>query len=54
MTRLLVHGLLHLVGHEHDSTAGRRRMRAAEAAHIAALRPWVRELRTRYRVKAGR
>jgi rRNA maturation RNase YbeY len=49
VARLLVHGLLHLVGHEHDTSAGRRAMRRAESEHLARLEPWIERLRARYR-----
>ncbi len=47
LTRLLVHGLLHLLGYEHDTSAGRRRMRLAERAHVERLRAWIERLRGR-------
>ncbi len=49
MARLLVHGLLHLIGYSHGSTATRRRMRSREAEHLKRLRPWVQKLDRRYR-----
>jgi len=49
MARLLVHGLLHLLGFEHKTPAGRRRMRAAEASHLGRLAPWTERLAERYR-----
>jgi probable rRNA maturation factor len=48
MTRLLVHGLLHLLGDEHDTVAGKRRMRARETEWRARLDPWVVKLHTSY------
>lgn len=49
IARLLVHGLLHLAGHEHDSVGGRRAMRHAEAEQLDRLEPWIARLRERYR-----
>jgi len=48
IVRLLVHGLLHLLGHEHDTDAGRRRMKRAEERHLETLAPWIERLRARY------
>jgi probable rRNA maturation factor len=48
MTRLLVHGLLHLVSHEHDSAAGGRRMRQRERECRDELEPWVAKLEAAY------
>lgn len=53
MARLLVHGLLHLTGHEHDSRAGRRAMRHTETLHLDRLEPWIEKLRVRYRSVAS-
>jgi probable rRNA maturation factor len=36
-TRLLLHGLLHLLGHDHEEDDDARRMREAEADLVAAL-----------------
>lgn len=52
VVRLLVHGLLHLLGHEHDTAGGRRRMTAAEHRHRDLLRPWIDRLEARYCGKA--
>jgi probable rRNA maturation factor len=49
MARVLVHGLLHLLGYEHKTTAGRRRMREAERGHLRRLAPWIDRLAERYR-----
>ena len=48
LTRLLVHGLLHLVGYEHGTPAGRRRMRRAEHTHVERLAAWTDRLRARF------
>ena len=48
MTRLLVHGILHLLGYEHASTAGRRRMRERERACRTELETWVAKLEAAY------
>ncbi len=48
MARLIVHGLLHLLGYEHDTTSGRRTMRRAERVHLDRLRPWIDKLGVRY------
>ena len=39
VAHLLVHGLLHLVGHDHAAPAERRRMRAAESRLLRELAP---------------
>lgn len=39
VAHLLIHGLLHLIGHDHGSPAGRRRMRAAESRLLRELGP---------------
>lgn len=49
LARLLVHGLLHLLGYDHHSPAEGRRMRAAERRHLDASRDWIEKLRHRYR-----
>lgn len=49
VARLLVHGLLHLVGYEHHTATGRRAMRRTEAVHLDRLEPWIQRLRERYR-----
>ena len=49
VARLLVHGLLHLLGYEHDTSSGRRAMRRAERTHLERLRPWTAKLAARYR-----
>lgn len=36
LARLLVHGMLHLAGHDHQAAGERARMRAAERAALAA------------------
>ena len=41
--------ILHLLGFEHKTPAGRRRMRAAEASHLGRLAPWTERLAERYR-----
>ncbi len=38
LARLLVHGALHLLGHDHERPAGARRMRAAERRLLRALK----------------
>jgi probable rRNA maturation factor len=48
VARLLVHGLLHLLGHEHDTAPGRRRMRRKEAERLSDLRPLIEKLANRY------
>jgi probable rRNA maturation factor len=47
LARLLVHGLLHLLGYDHDSAPTRRQMREAEDRHLQALHPWIAKLRER-------
>ena len=49
MCRLLVHGLFHLLGYEHETEAGGNEMREREASARQSLEPWVRELTTRIR-----
>jgi len=49
VARLLVHGLLHLLGHDHHVPAEGRRMRARERHHLDATRDWIEKLRQRYR-----
>jgi probable rRNA maturation factor len=39
LERLLVHGTLHLLGHDHHEAAEARRMRAEERRLLGALRP---------------
>lgn len=39
VAHLAIHGLLHLVGHDHASAAERRRMRAAESRLLRELKP---------------
>ncbi|HEX7078813.1 MAG TPA: rRNA maturation RNase YbeY [Candidatus Eisenbacteria bacterium] len=39
VAHLTVHGLLHLLGHDHPSSAARRRMAALEARLLRSLRP---------------
>lgn len=39
LAHLLVHGILHLLGHDHASAAGRRRMRAREEALLGGPSP---------------
>lgn len=39
VAHLTVHGLLHLLGHDHPSPAARRRMAALEAKLLRALAP---------------
>lgn len=39
VAHLTVHGLLHLLGHDHPSAAARRRMAALESRLLRALRP---------------
>jgi probable rRNA maturation factor len=48
VSRLLVHGILHLTGYEHDTPAGRRAMRDAERRHVERLAEWIERLRDRY------
>lgn len=48
MARLLVHGLLHLLGYQHDTGQGRRRMRRREAERLRDLRPLIEKLARRY------
>jgi probable rRNA maturation factor len=44
LARLVVHGTLHLCGHDHVQAAERRRMRAREQALLRAARPEARAL----------
>jgi probable rRNA maturation factor len=44
MAHLAVHGILHLVGHDHAKGAERRRMRAEERRLLRALAPRIRAL----------
>lgn len=37
VARLVIHGLLHLLGHDHDTPAGRRRMRSLEKRLLSGL-----------------
>lgn len=39
VAHLAIHGLLHLVGHDHASAAERRRMKAAESRLLRELKP---------------
>ena len=47
LARLVVHGTLHLVGHDHHRLAERRRMRSAEARALRAARDTIRALDAR-------
>jgi probable rRNA maturation factor len=44
LARLVIHGTLHLSGHDHARVAERKRMRARENAILAKARPVVRRL----------
>jgi probable rRNA maturation factor len=44
LARLVIHGALHLAGHDHMKTGERRAMRAAEAAALAESRTAIRAL----------
>jgi probable rRNA maturation factor len=44
LARLVIHGTLHLGGHDHARVAERKRMRARENAILEAARPVVRRL----------
>jgi len=44
LARLVIHGTLHLAGHDHQRPAERRAMRAREDALLRAARPLVRRL----------
>lgn len=46
VAHLAVHGLLHLLGHDHRTRAERQRMRAEEARLLRALRPRIVALST--------
>jgi probable rRNA maturation factor len=39
LARLIVHGVLHLVGYDHHTPADGRRMKARERRYLAGLRP---------------
>ena len=47
VAHLAVHGLLHLLGHDHAGPAARRRMAAAEARLLRRLTPRIAALPTR-------
>jgi probable rRNA maturation factor len=47
LARLLVHGALHLCGHDHVKVVERRRMRARERVHMNAVDPRAEEALTR-------
>ncbi len=47
LARLVVHGTLHLCGHDHAAAGERRAMRAREEAGLRAVRAQVRELERR-------
>jgi probable rRNA maturation factor len=44
LARLVVHGALHLAGHDHHAAAERERMRRAEASALRAVAPAIRAL----------
>ncbi len=48
VTRLLIHGLLHLLGYQHGTAFTRRSMRRRESEHLDRLEPWVERLAERY------
>ena len=39
VAHLAIHGLLHLIGHDHATPAERRRMKAAESRLLRELKP---------------
>jgi probable rRNA maturation factor len=44
LARLVVHGALHLAGHDHHQPAGRRRMRSRERVALASVRSTIARL----------
>jgi probable rRNA maturation factor len=44
VAHLAIHGLLHLLGHDHDTPAGRRRMESLERRLLRALRGRIAQL----------